>query len=413
MQRLRELRPLLSSVKERYQIAQILQTEQEERAAIGGGETQAFQTLVARHETEAADRRALVEEELRERLAVTQRWHFLVAEISLALEELQGREKVLGNEAKLFSSVAEHCQASQCLIMTRPQYIFAFQGIPANIITPSLTAEQYKWALKGLVQQEVEVRLAEMLREESNWAEVEQMQRCDWEVSQQMEQNRARMVAAAIKIQSVWRMHAAKKMCRRMRGTVEATTANDETTFDNFVTELAVTTLLNRKPKQNPLNHRMSVSGPGFMPLQEGAYEVLAEVSPGQFVPVDPQQLQISAGPFPYSAPNQPSYYDPNPLDASHVDQGYPTKQLPAPYASYAHDASPYLPPPRQWQQPVAVGGSFQPFSPQPEASTRSASTMQGNSSFSRPPPPVDSATAYYTHPEGSAYPQGPSNSYL
>ena len=77
------------------------------------------------------------------------------------------------------------------------------------------------------------------------------------------------MVAAAIKIQSVWRMHAAKKMCRRMRGTVEATTANDETTFDNFVTELAVTTLLNRKPKQNPLNHRMSVSGPGFMPLQE------------------------------------------------------------------------------------------------------------------------------------------------
>ena len=36
MQRLRELRPLLSSVKERYQIAQILQTEQEERAAIGG-----------------------------------------------------------------------------------------------------------------------------------------------------------------------------------------------------------------------------------------------------------------------------------------------------------------------------------------------------------------------------------------
>ena len=98
--------------------------------------------------------------------------------------------QVLGNEAKLFSSVAEHCQASQCLIMTRPQYIFAFQGIPANIITPSLTAEQYKWALKGLVQQEVEVRLAEMLREESNWAEVEQMQRCDWEVSQQMEQNR-------------------------------------------------------------------------------------------------------------------------------------------------------------------------------------------------------------------------------
>ena len=61
---------------------------------VAGGETQAFQTLVARHETEAADRRALVEEELRERLAVTQRWHFLVAEISLALEELQGREKV-------------------------------------------------------------------------------------------------------------------------------------------------------------------------------------------------------------------------------------------------------------------------------------------------------------------------------
>ena len=34
-----------------------------------------------------------------------------------------------------------------------------------------------------------EVRLAEILREESNWAEVDQMQRCHREVPQPMEHN--------------------------------------------------------------------------------------------------------------------------------------------------------------------------------------------------------------------------------